>query len=81
MRPQMDYEKATPAHLYEQFPELERVIGKALHPFQDTRQADLERAKLMAKRGDRPLRLEAANRSGRASCPLARILGHRIISI
>ena len=54
MRPQMDYEKATPAHLFEQFPELERVIGKALHPFQDTRQADLERAKLMANAGTDP---------------------------
>jgi hypothetical protein len=50
----MDYEKATPAHLFEQFPELERVIGKALHPFQDTRQADLERAKLMANAGTDP---------------------------
>jgi hypothetical protein len=40
--------------LYEQFPDLERVIGKPLHPFQDTRQADLERAKLMANAGTDP---------------------------
>ena len=53
MRVQHDYE-GTSAHLLEKYPELERVIGKALYPYADSRNPDRSRVGPVMKTGTDP---------------------------
>ena len=53
MRVQHDYESTSP-QLLEKYPELARVIGKALYPYEDSRNPDYGRVGQMMKTGTDP---------------------------
>ena len=54
MRPQHDYEQASP-ELLARYPELERVIGKALYPYEDAQNPDPARIAPFMRTGTDPL--------------------------
>ena len=53
MRPQHNYEGASP-QLLKKYPELERVIGKALYPYEDSRNPQPERIAPFLRTGTDP---------------------------
>ena len=53
MRPQRVYED-TPPQLLEKYPELARVIGKPLYPYEDSRNPDMKRVEPMMRTGRDP---------------------------
>ena len=53
MRPQRVYEDTSP-ELLEKYPELARVIGKSLYPYEDTRNPDMKRVEPMMRTGTDP---------------------------
>jgi len=54
MRPQHNYEIGTSPQLLEKFPELERIIGKALYPYEDSRNPEPARIKPFMDTGTDP---------------------------
>lgn len=54
MRPQRNYEVGTSPQLLQKYPELERVIGKSLYPYADSRNPDWERVPTFMRTGTDP---------------------------
>jgi len=54
MRPQHNYETGTSPQLLEKYPELERIIGKALYPYEDSRNPEPARIKPFMDTGTDP---------------------------
>lgn len=54
MRPQHNYEQGTSHQLLQKYPELERVIGKALYPYEDSQNPDQQRVAPFMRTGTDP---------------------------
>jgi ectoine hydroxylase-related dioxygenase (phytanoyl-CoA dioxygenase family) len=54
MRPQHNYEQGTSAELLEKYPELKRVIGKSLYPYDDSRNPEPSRIAPFMRTGTDP---------------------------
>jgi ectoine hydroxylase-related dioxygenase (phytanoyl-CoA dioxygenase family) len=54
MRPQHNYEQGTSPQLLQKYPELERLIGKALYPYEDSQNPDRDRVAPFMRTGTDP---------------------------
>jgi len=54
MRPQHNYEQGTSAELVEKYPELKRVIGRSLYPYEDSRNPEPSRIAPFMRTGTDP---------------------------
>ena len=54
MRPQRNYEVGTSPQLLQKYPELERIIGKSLYPYEDSPNPDYERVPTFMRNGTDP---------------------------